>query len=448
MTPLQLHAIVDSSRDFEAASKSSFVRSLTLAATPTKLKVVRLLLIGTLGCLAIANTPASEVRIDADFPGGNILVDRVDGDVVHVRADLRDTKGWWFYWYFRVRGAEGRTLTFQFNVRAVGLLGPAVSRDGGRTWQWLKQRESITAFKHVFDRDESEVRFSFGMPYQHADLQRFLARHTDGGRVRTEILGRTRKGTPVEMLRVGDVAAPLKVWIACRHHACEMMASYVLEGIIDETVADSDAGTWLQRHVDFLIVPMVDKDGVEAGDQGKNRQPHDHAADYTGPSIYPEVAALRAKVREWAPAGPHVTLDLHNPSISHQVIYTHGLRTENGVNPWNNARETGRTNARRFLDALERVQRGPLLFRVQDSIEFAQRKAKESEQARASENLAAADVGPSVPLKPDGFRCTFEVPYALARDTPVTADSARAFGRDIARALHMYLSTFSKTPSP
>jgi hypothetical protein len=431
-----------------SVSEWSFVRSLALAATPTNPKVVRPLLIGALSCLAVANTPAGELRIDADFPGGNIVVEKVAGDVVHVRADLRDTKGWWFYWYFRVRGAEGRTLIFQFNDRALGLLGPAVSRDGGRMWQWLKQRESITAFKHTFGRDESEVRFSFGMPYQHADLQRFLARHADGGRVRTEILGRTGKGTPVEMLRVGDVAAPFKVWITCRHHACEMMASYVLEGIIDETVADSDAGTWLRRHVDFLIVPMVDKDGVEAGDQGKNRQPHDHAADYTGPSIYPEVAALRAKVREWAPAGPHVTLDLHNPSIGHQVIYTHGLRTENGVNPWNNAREDRRANARRFLDTLERVQRGPLPFRVQDSIEFAQRKAKESEQDRAPANLAAADAGPGVPLRPDGFRCTFDVPYALVRDTPVTTESAQAFGRDIARALHMYLFAFSKTPSP
>ena len=49
---------------------------------------------------------------------------------------------------------------------------------------------------------------------------------------------------------------------------------------------------------------------------------------------------------------------------------------------------------------------------------------------------------------PAGEVRTFEVPYALVRDTPVTAESAHAFGRDIARALHMYLSAFSKTPSP
>lgn len=198
------------------------------------MKSLRPLMIVALGALAIASARAGELRIDADFPGGNIVVEKIEGDVVHVRADLRDTKGWWFYWYFRVRGAEGRTLTFQFADRAVGLLGPALSRDGGRTWQWLKQRESIDAFKYTFAPDEAGVRFSFGMPYQYADLQRFLARHTGRPHLRTESFARTRKGSPVELIRVGNggvldsggAAAPLKVWITCRHHACEMMASF------------------------------------------------------------------------------------------------------------------------------------------------------------------------------------------------------------------------------
>ena len=46
------------------------------------------------------------------------------------------------------------------------------------------------------------------------------------------------------------------------------------------------------------------------------------------------------------------------------------------------------------------------------------------------------------------FRCTFEVPYALARDVEVNADSARAFGRDLARALHACLQTVPPIPDP
>ena len=35
--------------------------------------------------------------IDCDFPGGNILVDRIEGDQVFLQQDIRDTTEWWFY---------------------------------------------------------------------------------------------------------------------------------------------------------------------------------------------------------------------------------------------------------------------------------------------------------------------------------------------------------------
>ena len=54
------------------------------------------------------------LSVTADFPGGNVVLERIDGDTVLVHQDLRDTTEWWFHWYFRVRGAASCTLTFQF----------------------------------------------------------------------------------------------------------------------------------------------------------------------------------------------------------------------------------------------------------------------------------------------------------------------------------------------
>jgi hypothetical protein len=77
----------------------------------------------------------SPIVVDCDFPGGNIIVEGVEGDTIALRQDIRDTQGNWFYWYFRVRGAAGRTLTFKFTRgNVVGVRGPAVSTDGGRNW--------------------------------------------------------------------------------------------------------------------------------------------------------------------------------------------------------------------------------------------------------------------------------------------------------------------------
>src|SRR3712207_6610599 len=81
---------------------------------------------------------ASELKVDADFPGGNIVVERIDGSDIHVSPDLRDTEGTWFYWNFRVRGAEGRTINVHFaKGNRIGTRGPAVSLDGGKTWKWI-----------------------------------------------------------------------------------------------------------------------------------------------------------------------------------------------------------------------------------------------------------------------------------------------------------------------
>jgi hypothetical protein len=70
----------------------------------------------------------------------------------------------------------------------------------------------------------------------------------------------------------------------------------------------------------------VDKDGVEDGDQGKNRKPHDHNRDYGDDSIYPEIRAIKALDRQH---GFRFTLDFHCPTLvmqDHQVMYFVGVK--------------------------------------------------------------------------------------------------------------------------
>ena len=104
------------------------------------------------------------MTVDADYPGGNVVVERVEADTVYLRPDLRDTEGWWFYWNFRVRGAEGRTLRFQFSGNnPIGVRGPAVSLNRGRTWAWLGADAVSNAFS-MFSQDAAEVRSALRCP--------------------------------------------------------------------------------------------------------------------------------------------------------------------------------------------------------------------------------------------------------------------------------------------
>ena len=185
---------------------------------------------GALPLLAASSEPTAPagMTIDAQFPGGNIVVDRIEGDQVELRPDLRDTQGWWFYWNFRVRGAAGRTLTFHFTgPNPIGVRGPAVSTDGGLAWAWLVLAASRASRSPIRSpRVMEDVRFCFAIPYQEEHWRRFLASYRHNQRLSVEELCRTGKGRSVERVHVkGPQAEPtLRILLTARHHACESLA--------------------------------------------------------------------------------------------------------------------------------------------------------------------------------------------------------------------------------
>ena len=116
--------------------------------------------------LALACGAASAFTVDAEIPAGNAIVNAIDGDTVSIRQDLRDTKGEWFYWAFRVKGAAGRTVRFDFRkpdgtaLDIVGVRGPVVSTDGGKTFSYpLDGKATARGFTYTFAPDENETLF-------------------------------------------------------------------------------------------------------------------------------------------------------------------------------------------------------------------------------------------------------------------------------------------------
>ena len=380
---------------------------------------------------AAAQGPASAAQsivVDHAFPGGNIVLDSIEGDTVSLHQDLRDTQGDWFYWCFRVRGAAGRRLAFTFTRgNPIGVLGPALSADAGLTWKWLgRDAAQGPTFRYSFAPDAAEVRFCFAIPYLEANLNDFIRRHARDPNLRTDVLCRTPKGRAVELLHLGrlDGKPDHRVLLTCRHHCCEMIASYALEGIMDEALAQSDDGRWLRGRVEFLIVPFMDKDGVEDGDQGKNRKPHDHNRDYAGESLYPAVRELRRMVPTWSRGRLDVALDLHCPFIrgprNEDIYFVGGPEKKN----WDGVGQ--------FSAILEKVRTGPLVYRAENNLPYGQAWNVGEGQPRSFSRWAAN-------LPGTGMASSIEIPYANASGTTVTAETTRAFGRDLARALRRFL---------
>jgi len=367
-----------------------------------------------------------EIKIDADFPGGNVAVDKIDGNTVSVHQDLRDTSTKWFYWQFRVRGAQGRTVTFQFTTTpAIGVLGPAMSHDGGDSWSWLG-KESIKGqgFVYAFPAEAKDVRFCVSIPYLDKDFQKFLARHPSNPNLKVETHCETKKGRKVERLRLGrlDGSAATRILVTARHHACEMIASYVLEGILEEALSDP----WYREKVELAAVPFMDKDGVEDGDQGKNRAPRDHNRDYSGESIYASTKAMREFVPGWSAGKLKLALDLHCPTLrgpSNETPYFVG-----------NDNEESWKKITRLSELLEAGQSIPSFHRVKDNLPFGSGFNKPSS---FTAGMSFGKWARTLPEAPIGT--TLEVSYANSNGVTVTAASARTLGRDLAKAIRKLL---------
>jgi len=275
--------------------------------------------------------PKSNVTIRANFPGGNVLVKSIAGHTVHVAPDLRGGRPW-FYWYFAARVERPGRVSFAFpKSTAIGIIGkqgPAVSVDNGKAWKWLgADHVRGDSFFFVFTEKVKTARFAVSIPYLQSHWDRFLKRNAANRHLTTTRLTKSRKGRRVELLQVGKPGPGVQaVLVTGRHHACETMASYVLEGFLQAAISDMPAGKSFRKRYVLYAVPFVDKDGVEDGDQGKNRKPYDHNRDYGEKSLYPEIRAIK-KLAD----AKHIrfALDFHCPTLaieSHQVFYFVGAK--------------------------------------------------------------------------------------------------------------------------
>ena len=211
-----------------------------------------------------------------------------------------------------------------------------------------------------------------------------------------------------------------------RNHSCEAAASFVLEGILEAALSTDAVGKQLRKNWEFIATPFMDKDGVEEGDQGKLRHPHDHNRDYNENPIYPEVAAAMRWGQEHKSSIAGF-LDLHCPMV-------HG--------PWDNRFylvgspfSNVEVHQAAFMDVfgkyrsgqVDRYKNGVLRFGEawNTNANFAGGK---SAAVWAAENFQEAEIIAS-----------FEIPYANSEGVEVTPDSARALGRDLAAGLLHHL---------
>ncbi len=364
------------------------------------------------------------IHIDDALPAGNVVLEKCDGQTVYLRPDLRDTQGHWFYWKFRVLGAQGNRLRFQFPSEEGLCLctrGPAVSLDKGANWHWLGSEATEIpeheAFVYTFGPEEQEVWFCTALPYLRSHWDAFLK--TLHRECTEDILCKGHKGRPVPLLHLpGESEAP-DVVVTARHHCCESSPGFLLEGFVEYWNSSSS----------LTVIPFVDLDGCEEGDQGKNRNGRDHNRDYLPDAMYPETRAIMLKLG--STTRPFLALDLHCPYVRNDLNDT--LYIVGGADPEQADRQ------RIFSDLLAQHAEG-LPYHPEDNVPYGTLWNTKTNYHD---------------FKPFGrwaweqehcfFSSTFEIPYSSARGMEVTPERLRQFGRSLAKTVEAYLQNTDLT---
>lgn len=255
------------------------------------------------------------LQIDADFDGGNIIVQSAKA----AGADLlirRDANGPWFQWfYFRVRGAAGKALSLRL-INAGASAYPdgwrgyrACASVDGETWTRVDTafQDGVLEIRHAAHADV--VWFAYFAPYDLDRHRRMIARAAAAPGVRADSLGASVDGRPIHRLSLG--AGPRQVWMLGRQHSGETMASWWMEGALERLLDPGDpVASALRGLAQVHLVPVVNIDGAARGHlRGNaagldlNRQWHD-----PDPARAPEVAAILAAMDL---TGVDLSLDVH-----------------------------------------------------------------------------------------------------------------------------------------
>jgi hypothetical protein len=247
----------------------------------------------------------------------------------HLRGDVdqdrRNRQANWYY--FRVDGAKGQTLT----IDLTGLPGEynyrpnrgAVTKDTVPVWS--EDNIHWTHFESTeFDAAEPRLRLKLEArsdrvwiahvpPYTDRHLERLLqdARRTPHLKVEPGSMPLwtiTDKSVPDASKKV--------VWLMFRQHAWETGSSWAGEGAVRFLISASPEAARIRRQAIFKIFPMADPDGVRRGNVRFNAAGYDlnRNWDVDDAVKMPEIAAQKRAILGWVDAGGRVDLflSLHN----------------------------------------------------------------------------------------------------------------------------------------
>ena len=230
--------------------------------------------------------------------------------------------------HFRIHATPGSTLTLEFrnldNVwngqpgSVARELKTVVISQNGRDWKSVPT-ESLPDNRVQLRVEMSGPSLYIARvePYRLSDLDRLLASIRSNRAVQITSIGKTAGGRAMEMIRIGDPAAPYRVFLRARAHPWESGSNWVAHGLIQRLMRDDDDAKKFLKAYSVYVLPMANKDGVARGMTRFNALGKDLNRNWDRPAdplLSPENAALEKWLEATIAAGrpPHLAMELHN----------------------------------------------------------------------------------------------------------------------------------------
>jgi murein tripeptide amidase MpaA len=275
------------------------------------------------------------ISINAAFDSGNIRVTSIDNDIVSLEIVTDHLSDFYQWFYFRVAGAAGRTLTFRISNCArsayPGGWPNYRTRVSTDRQEWVvapdtTYQDGVLSWTHRFDTQLAW--FAYFAPYPLDRHDALVGRAAAAEGVTHRELGQSLDGRAIDCLEVGT--GPKHVWLYARQHPGEPMAEWWMEGAIEKLIDATDAtARALRAKATLHLVPNMNPDGTFRGHLRTNAAGVNLNREWHAPSDErsPEVKCVLAAMVE---TGVAFAMDVHGD----EAIPANFLAGFEGIESW------------------------------------------------------------------------------------------------------------------
>lgn len=215
----------------------------------------------------------------ARFESGNIgAIKRLRPDKIELslRSDNDDAlPPYWRQWFYLRLDDLPIDREVSFTLKGAGhwhYYLPVYSYDQ-KTWHHFSERDVTQPTRHTLAFKAKfaakTVWIARYIPYTYTQLNAYLKTLKKKRNVVIGDIGRTREGRLVPIVTITDERVPLRqkrrVLIHARTHPGEVGSSFLLEGMLNYLTSNTRAAKKLRQQLVFDVVPMLNVDGVVAG---------------------------------------------------------------------------------------------------------------------------------------------------------------------------------------